>query len=86
MESKDTKTQVSQAPIKSEDIQDDQEKFNKLVTQAKKLISDGQVKEALKMNKEALQIYHSDKLANKIKKMEVRIKSNVTCVVIQLVI
>lgn len=86
MESKDSKTQVSQVPIKSEVIQDDQEKFNKLVTRAKKLISDGQVREALKMNKEALEIYHSEKLAKKITKMEVRIKSNVTCDVIQLVI
>lgn len=76
MKRTDTIKQESQTPIKTEVIKDDQEKFNKLVTQAKKHISEGQVREALKLNKEALEIYHSDKLAKKITKMEQYLKEH----------
>lgn len=47
------------------------EEYNKLVQEAKQLIGEGKVKAALDLNRQALKICHSDKLAKKIAKMEV---------------
>jgi hypothetical protein len=49
----------------------DQQRFNELVMKAKKLIGEGNIEDALKLNKKALSICYSEKLAKKIKKMEV---------------
>ena len=50
---------------------EDQERFNKYIQQAKKLVGEGNVEDALRYNKKALKICHKEKLAKKIKKMEV---------------
>ncbi|XP_060593445.1 DNA excision repair protein ERCC-6-like, partial [Ruditapes philippinarum] len=54
----------------------DQQKFNELVMKAKKLIGEGNIEDALKLNKKALVICYSEKLAKKIKKMEDYIKAH----------
>jgi hypothetical protein len=46
-------------------------KFNDLVTKAKQLTSEGDIQNALKLNKEAYGIYATEKLGKRIKKMEV---------------
>ena len=46
-------------------------RFNKLVTKAKDLAREGYVRKALELNQKALKIYHSEKLARRIAKMEV---------------
>jgi hypothetical protein len=48
-----------------------QRKYNQLVVKAKKLATDGNIKEALVYNKQALSICFSDKLQKRIQKMEV---------------
>ncbi|XP_050410492.1 DNA excision repair protein ERCC-6-like [Patella vulgata] len=53
---------------------DSQEKYNKLITKAKKYTGEGQVRNAMEMNKEALKICYSEKLAKKIAKMEAYLK------------
>ena len=50
---------------------EDQVRFNKLVKKAKHLAQEGQVQQALELNKEALQIHYHEKLARRIAKMEV---------------
>ena len=45
--------------------------FNKLVLEAKQLASDGRIADALKLNRLALKIRHSEKLAKRIDKMKV---------------
>ncbi len=51
----------------------DQSRFMKLVTRGKELTAQGQVKLALQVNKQALAMYHSEKLARRIAKMEVSV-------------
>lgn len=68
----DVKPSEMKTPGKSQNNQNDQEKFNKLVMEAKQLIGDGKVKAALDLNRQALTICHSEKLAKKVAKMEVR--------------
>ena len=51
--------------------EEDRERFNKYIQHAKKLVSEGNVADALRYNKKALKICHKEKLARKIKKMEV---------------
>lgn len=50
---------------------DQQRKYNELVMKAKRLATDGMIKEALECNKKALKICFSDKLEKRIQKMEV---------------
>lgn len=50
-----------------------QQRFNELIMKAKRLIGEGRIEEALKLNKKALEICYSEKLAKKIRKMEVQI-------------
>ena len=52
---------------------DEQEKFKSLVKRAKQYASEGQVHDALKLNREALGLCYSEKLQHRIKKMEVSI-------------
>lgn len=55
-------------------LEEDKQRFNRLVTMAKKLVDEGQVREALNMNKRALKIFNSERLAKKVTKMEVSSK------------
>ena len=51
--------------------EEDQARFNKYIQRAKLLVEEGNIEQALHYNKKALKICHRDKLARKIKKMEV---------------
>lgn len=42
-----------------------------MISGARNLVEQGNIKEALDLNKEALKIHHNEKLARKITKMEV---------------
>lgn len=53
----------------------DYERFNKLIRRGKQYVGEGRIAEALECNKKALQISYSEKLARKIKKMEVNSNS-----------
>ena len=46
-------------------------RYTKYIQRAKRLVEEGEIAQAVLNNKKALQIYHTDKLARKIKKMEV---------------
>ncbi|VDH97717.1 DNA excision repair protein ERCC-6-like [Mytilus galloprovincialis] len=72
----DVKPSEMKTPGKSQNNQNDQEKFNKLVMEAKQLIGDGKVKAALDLNRQALTICHSEKLAKKVAKMEQYLKEH----------
>ncbi|XP_071180986.1 DNA excision repair protein ERCC-6-like isoform X1 [Mytilus edulis] len=72
----DVKPSEMKTPGKSQNNQNDQEKFNKLVMEAKQLIGDGKVKAALDLNRHALTICHSEKLAKKVAKMEQYLKEH----------
>ncbi|XP_053376504.1 DNA excision repair protein ERCC-6-like [Mercenaria mercenaria] len=54
----------------------DQQRFNELVMKGKKLIGEGRIEEALKLNKKALRICYTEKLAKKIRKMEDYLKAH----------
>ena len=60
-------------PMGSRLSDEEQARFNKLVVKAKELASQGHVKHALELNQRALTLHHSDKLAKRVAKMEVRI-------------
>lgn len=51
--------------------QEDQESFNQLVQTAKLYTDEGNLKDALELYREAMEIYSSEKLAKKIEKIEV---------------
>ncbi|XP_052074016.1 DNA excision repair protein ERCC-6-like [Mytilus californianus] len=72
----DIKPSVTKTPGKSQNNQNEQDKFNKLVLEAKQLIGDGKVKAALDLNRQALTICHSEKLAKKVAKMEQYLKEH----------
>ncbi|XP_061162866.1 DNA excision repair protein ERCC-6-like [Saccostrea echinata] len=55
---------------------DQQKKYNDLVVKAKKLATDGKIREALECNKKALAICFSEKLKKRIQKMESYLASN----------
>ncbi|XP_033746944.1 LOW QUALITY PROTEIN: DNA excision repair protein ERCC-6-like [Pecten maximus] len=70
-EDSDTKENVKPRTESQEDLgHDEQVKFNRLVTKASQLASEGQVRMALELNKRALKIHHKDKLVRRIQKME----------------
>ena len=48
-----------------------EEKFKRLITKGKLLISEGRIQEALACNKKAYQLCNNEKLKRKIEKMEV---------------
>ncbi|XP_064613220.1 DNA excision repair protein ERCC-6-like [Liolophura sinensis] len=52
----------------------DQARFNKFITKGKQLANEGRIREALDLNRQALKIYHSEKLAKRIAKMEAYLK------------
>ncbi|KAL4223042.1 DNA excision repair protein ERCC-6-like [Mactra antiquata] len=52
------------------DIEETHRKYNEFIMQGKRLCGEGKVAEALEVNKKALQLSYSEKLAKKIKKME----------------
>lgn len=58
--------------------EDAYQRFNELIKRGKQLVGEGRIEEALKCNKKALKISYSEKLAKKIKKMEVKRKYNFT--------
>ncbi|CAC5377538.1 ERCC6L [Mytilus coruscus] len=72
----DIKPNTKKTPGKSQNVENEQEKFNKLVLEAKQLIGDGKVKAALDLNRQALTICHSEKLAKKVAKMEQYLKEH----------
>ena len=47
------------------------ERWQKLVTKAKNLAKEGHVRKAIEITKKALSIHHSEKLEQRLKKMEV---------------
>ena len=51
--------------------EEDQARYKKYIQRAKLCVEEGDVQQAVAYNKKALKIYHTDKLARKIKKMEV---------------
>ena len=51
--------------------EEDKARYTKYIQRAKRLVEEGEIAQAVLNNKKALQIYHTVKLARKIKKMEV---------------
>ena len=60
-------------PDEADDSGDDEAyaRFNELIKRGKQYVGEGKIEEAVKCNKKALKISYSEKLARKIKKMEV---------------
>ena len=52
--------------------EDDQDIFTALITNAKQRTTEGNIKDALDLYKQALKMYYNEKLERKIHKMEVK--------------
>ena len=59
---------------KADISEEDKARYNKLVSKGKELTHQGKVQQALECNKQALAIYRSDKLAKRVRKMEVNVQ------------